>query len=257
MPTSSVSVGQQFNSLTVIAPDNRPHHPSSWLCRCECGKEAYFSTSSLIKGIARSCGCKSHRNINEAIDLTGKRFGYLQVLSRSNNPRHKSQWLCRCDCGSTIELYASFLIAGQRTSCGCVHQHAKHPYVDLAGRRFGHVTVISRSNGPKYKSKWHCICDCGNEFDTYTSYLLKGNHTSCGKCRFHRIKVKEAMIGKRYHHLTVESIIETELNKFMLLCRCDCGEYTLASTCQLKRGYKRSCGCNLGIRPRIRSKPIL
>ncbi len=252
---STIKIGDRFGYLTIIDKDSRPKYKSSWLCRCDCGKEVYFPSSRLLRGTARSCGCKNRSKHSDEKDLTGKRFGHLLVLSRSNNARRKSSWLCQCECGNTLEVHASALITGRRTSCGCKHLTSRHVNDDLTGRRFGHVTVISRSNAPKDKSVWHCRCDCGNEFTAYASVLLSGKYTSCGKCKYHLIKVKETMIGKRYHHLTVEDIVETEPKKFMLLCRCDCGNQTLATTYQLTNGYKRSCGCNLNILKRVR-KPL-
>ncbi len=246
---TTIKIGDRFGSLTVIEKDNRPRRTSSWLCRCDCGNEAYFPASRLLKGTARSCGCKSNRDRNQQTDLTGKRFGHLLVLSRSDNPRRKSKWLCRCDCGKTLEFHASELISGDRTSCGCSHHESKYHHEDLTGRRFGHITVIARNSNPKYKALWHCVCDCGTEFMAYSSALLQGKHTSCGKCRYHLTRVKESMIGKRYSHLVVTGIVEPEPQKFMLLCRCDCGEYIITSTDQLTYGYTRSCGCDLKKRP--------
>lgn len=34
------------------------------------------------------------------VDLTGKRFGRLVVLSRSENLGPRARWLAQCDCGS-------------------------------------------------------------------------------------------------------------------------------------------------------------
>lgn len=252
---STIKIGDRFGYLTVIDKDTRPNYKSSWLCRCDCGKETYFPSSRLLHGTAKSCGCKSRSKHREETDLTGQRFGCLLVLSRSNNSHRKSSWLCQCECGKTIEIPASALITGRRTSCGCKHISNRHVDDDLIGRRFGHVTVIACSNNPRDKSVWQCRCDCGNEFTAYASVLLSGKYTSCGKCKYHLIKVKETMIGKRYHHLTVEDIVETEPKKFMLLCLCDCGKHTLATTDQLTKGYKRSCGCNLNILQRVR-KPL-
>lgn len=148
----TIRAGDRFGALTVIDIDNRPHRTSSWLCRCDCGQEAYFYTSRLLNGSAKSCGCKNHTDRNQQTDLTGKRFGHLLVIARSDNPRRKSKWLCRCDCGNTLEIHASGLIKGRRTSCGCSHHSSKYHHEDFTGRRFGHMTVIARSTDPKNKA---------------------------------------------------------------------------------------------------------
>lgn len=46
---------------------------------------------------------------NKVIDLTGKKFGRLTVLSRyKENTRGYAQWLCKCDCGNTKIVRTDF-----------------------------------------------------------------------------------------------------------------------------------------------------
>jgi hypothetical protein len=53
-------------------------------------------------------------------DLTGKRFGRWQVLSRPDDlPRTPARWLCRCDCGTERVITSSNLVRGMSKSCGC------------------------------------------------------------------------------------------------------------------------------------------
>ena len=52
-------------------------------------------------------------------DLTGKRIGRLLVLRRT--PGRVTRWLCRCDCGTEKEIYATNLLRNTR-SCGCLKQ---------------------------------------------------------------------------------------------------------------------------------------
>lgn len=58
---------------------------------------------------------------------------------------------------------------------------AKKVRFDLAGKRFGRLTVIEFSHTNKHRqSMWKCVCDCGNEA-TVTGIHLKNGHTqSCG-----------------------------------------------------------------------------
>ena len=59
--------------------------------------------------------------MSKLIDLTGKRFGKLTVLSRAENSKaNTAKWLCRCDCGNTCIVYGSSLRRGQTQSCGCL-----------------------------------------------------------------------------------------------------------------------------------------
>lgn len=66
--------------------------------------------------------------------------------------------------------------------------------LDLSGMRFGKLTALYRaenySTGNRH-TRWHCICDCGNEKDICTYSLTKGITRSCG------CSVSEHMI--QYH----------------------------------------------------------
>ena len=55
-------------------------------------------------------------------DITGKRFGRLTVIERSNNTKHKkARWRCRCTCSSECIVIAGSLTSGRTQSCGCIH----------------------------------------------------------------------------------------------------------------------------------------
>ena len=55
------------------------------------------------------------------MDLTGKRFGRLTVISQAqNNENNKVCWLCRCDCGKETVKIGSLLKTGRTKSCGCL-----------------------------------------------------------------------------------------------------------------------------------------
>jgi hypothetical protein len=57
------------------------------------------------------------------IDMTGRRVGRLLVLHLTEKRKGKQAiWLCRCDCGSIIEILGSSLRRSAPTkSCGCLH----------------------------------------------------------------------------------------------------------------------------------------
>ena len=57
-----------------------------------------------------------------AEDLTGKKFGMLTVLGRSDKTdRHRAAfWLCKCDCGGTKVANGPNLRQGSVKSCGCL-----------------------------------------------------------------------------------------------------------------------------------------
>ena len=57
---------------------------------------------------------------------------------------------------------------------------------NLLGMRFGRLRVVSeapRQNKRPKERWWHCVCDCGNEIDTYTSMLTKKIDQAVDACR--------------------------------------------------------------------------
>ncbi len=54
-------------------------------------------------------------------------------------------------------------------------------FKDLAGIRFGRITVISIIGRNKFKKlEWLCQCDCGNTFSALGNDLRTGRTISCG-----------------------------------------------------------------------------
>lgn len=60
-------------------------------------------------------------------DLTGMRFGRLNVVERAEdayrkNGKPRQRWLCRCDCGKEKIVYGENLTGGKTLSCGCLQK---------------------------------------------------------------------------------------------------------------------------------------
>lgn len=53
------------------------------------------------------------------VDLTGRRFGALEVIKRVRDDKGRVAWLCACDCEQTCVAPTSQLTSGRKTSCGC------------------------------------------------------------------------------------------------------------------------------------------
>lgn len=117
--------------------------------------------------------------MSRLIDLTGQRFGLLTVLHRSGQPHSCVYWVCRCDCGSVIEVSGNNLKRGHTVSCGC---RRVLPYL---GKRFGRLTVLEKTDekirhGSTWSPLWKCRCDCGNIVLMRLDSLTSGNIQSCG-----------------------------------------------------------------------------
>ncbi len=116
--------------------------------------------------------------IGVPLQLTGKRFGMLKVLSKDSGNGNGSRWLCRCDCGSVHSVLGYNLNAGKTNSCGCRWNASSVSPGDV----FGLLTAISvESAGPQGKM-WLCKCQCGNTTAVRAKDLTYRNTKSCG-CR--------------------------------------------------------------------------
>lgn len=129
---------------------------------------------------------------NRLIDMTGQRFGKLVVTKRLENHicpsgQIKTIWLCKCDCGNTIDAYAEALRNGVTTHCGC----SLKSIIDLTGQRFYRLVVLEKSS-KKSKTNhlqyWKCKCDCGKICDVSSRGLRGGSTRSCGCYKLERIK---------------------------------------------------------------------
>jgi hypothetical protein len=74
---------------------------------------------------------RSHRSERGAMDLTGVRFGRLEAIHygglrevgmRGGYVRREATWLCMCDCGRVLRVYAKSLFQGETKSCGCLQR---------------------------------------------------------------------------------------------------------------------------------------
>ncbi len=118
MPRFKDLSGQVFGSLVVLKPlGTNKNGYLTYLCQCECGNRPEVFSYSLRRGVT-SCGC---RKVNpKMINLMGKVFGYLTVLSKAkNDSRGEPQWLVVCNCGNTKIVISSSLRSGRTRSCGC------------------------------------------------------------------------------------------------------------------------------------------
>jgi hypothetical protein len=154
------------------------------------------------------------------IDLTGKRFGRLVVISRAETKTTKGgnklhRWSCQCDCGNKKDIYANHLRSRRIISCGCYRDggYWSREFIDLAGKRVGKLTVLRRAeNQPDgrggNKTMWVAVCDCSPHIERIVggSRLRgKGKHltNSCGCFQKEQTSkaARRAPYGVRYRHL--------------------------------------------------------
>lgn len=116
---------------------------------------------------------------------------------------------------------------------------------DLTGQSFGRLTAVQRvENDTKGRARWSCRCTCGCEYVAQSYRLLRGHTTSCGCER------TNDLTGQTFDRLTViergeDYVSPKGKRSTRWVCRCVCGEHTLSSTNNLRRGKSTSCGCKL------------
>lgn len=117
-------------------------------------------------------------------DLSGVRFGRLIAHRDVGRDSHNNiLWECGCDCGNTKAVPSQYLQSGTTTSCGCLQKElaSQRRLVDLSGKKFGSLLVLSRAeNSPYGRAKWNVLCDCGEEKAIIGQSLTSGKTTSCG-----------------------------------------------------------------------------
>lgn len=110
----------------------------------------------------------------------------------------------------------------------------------LYGRRFGRLTVKEVCPRiPGERTKWFCVCDCGNVLEVTDNNLISGGTTGCG-CT--RSGPREDLIGQTFGKLEVLDLVKKD-GDFAWRCRCCCGKFTILSTHSLKSDRTESCGC--------------
>lgn len=117
-------------------------------------------------------------------------------------------------------------------------------FVDLTGRRFGHLVVIRRSSLPG-KVSWECLCDCGNTSIVSASNLKSGRTESCGCGQAPPLGPYIDLTGQRFSKLVVLRYSHSGKGGAWWLCRCDCGKETTVTAAKLRFGQTKSCGCLL------------
>jgi len=123
--------GQKYGELEVIgASPEKLWNEAAYICRCSCGETTVATKSQLQTGRKKSCGCLRKRTPANALDLTGQRFGYLEVIERAGtNERGQALWLCKCHrCGNLQPFTATILRIGGAATCGC----SKHDHIRAA-----------------------------------------------------------------------------------------------------------------------------
>lgn len=123
--------GLMFGRLQVMKFSHRNKSGVlMWECVCSCPDRPtrIVASSNLTTGNSTSCGCAHKemlsktslgRNGNKRLEMIGKTFSRLKVLSVDRVEGGHSYYKCKCDCGNHCVVLGTHLTRGSTTSCGC------------------------------------------------------------------------------------------------------------------------------------------
>jgi len=105
------------------------------------------------------------------INMIGKRFGKLTVISQVAKLGKNLRYRCSCDCGKIIETNGNNLRSGGSTNCGCVRAQK------IEERLFKHGHARSGSGKPTSEYRAWCAMRercCNPKKDVYKHYGARG-----------------------------------------------------------------------------------
>lgn len=73
-------------------------------------------------------------------------------------------------------------------------------FKDVTNQKFGRLTALYRLHDTNVRTKWLCICDCGNFAEVLLPNLTRGRTTSCG-CRQKESVTKHHLAGSRLYNI--------------------------------------------------------
>lgn len=125
------------------------------------------------------------------IDLTGQRFGRLQIVSEAQNKGTETRWHCICDCGNKCIVGTNSLRRGVTKSCGCLQrERSKEAHTIHGGTRHGKSSrlyqvykgMFARCYNPNNNSyKWYglkgiSVCEEWKSFDAFRSWAYANGY---------------------------------------------------------------------------------
>jgi hypothetical protein len=93
------------------------------------------------------------------INLIGKTFGKLTVISKSFTKKSRIYWKCKCQCGNEKDIDGGHLRSGHTNSCGCSwyqygeKHHSWKGYNDISKSCFKNIKFNAKNRGIPFKLK--------------------------------------------------------------------------------------------------------
>ena len=105
--------GQRFGRLVAVERQAVAGKPTRWLCECDCGGQTLPTSSQLLGGRCRSCGCLKAETNKARLETHGKRHSRVYgtwngMIQRCTNPnqshyeRYGGRGVTVCDAWKTF-----------------------------------------------------------------------------------------------------------------------------------------------------------
>lgn len=119
-------MSKDIQYLTVLSQcriQGKTRTYAGYECQCICGNLKKVIKHDFNRNFVTSCGCKTGILISKEHTKPiepGTSFGLLTVVSKTDNRSTEGyKYVCHCNCGNAVEVYANRLKRGETKSCGC------------------------------------------------------------------------------------------------------------------------------------------
>lgn len=118
------------------------------------------------------------KDMPKLIDLTGKTFGRLTVISYSHTKNRSAVWNCICSCGGISKAYSHNLKSGHAKSCGCGKIESRRTHGETGktkeysawNKMLGRCLNRNNKNYIEYGERGITVCDRWR--NSYSNFLL-------------------------------------------------------------------------------------
>jgi hypothetical protein len=132
-------IGRVYGILKVEEAMEKKDNLSMYRCSCTCGGEIVVRRSNLVKGNAKTCGCRI-----VSPEIIGNSYGNLTVLEALGRNKHSQrEYRCLCSCGKETIVLKSSLVNGLTKSCGCGMGNRVHGRLDKTKTKEEKATYYS------------------------------------------------------------------------------------------------------------------
>lgn len=196
--------------------------------------------------------------MSKFIDLTGQKFGMLEVLEFVGMGNHNSQWLCACDCGSKVVVSRGNLVSDHTKSCGCLkHKEAVNKTHGQSKTRlyFVYRNMLNRCYNekvrdyPNYGGRGITVCDeWKSDFQAFSDWAYANGYDDTamrGEYTLDRIETNGNYDPTNCRWATGKEQANNKRNNH--ICHYNGEEYTLKQLAEVsgipyKTLHRRICG---------------